>query len=347
MFKKIALILYSIATCAISMEAPVKKVDAFSDEISINRWLAQKHNHKIQFIQDCLYLEDPKNPDFLKSVTIIDNNDGDDRGFGRTFYALKDAQLLFLEHVHQISMTTNPRTLELAAGNANVTWKIPYALENDGEVYVNELSKKMVRKIESCLKDKLDETLLGKFKILQGDCFDILKNSPELAGTFHVIYCQNLEHFFNPIQHQAFLTLITQLLAPGGKAFLISDTINVVSVRNKAPDFILYEKQKKTDDMYPLFTTCVARINSNGMPEVSKAYRPVDGKMVGAILLDYGYMEVTGNYLTPSIYKKAIEPHSDLEHEDSFFMDYTGNRFNTYDEKQNIKSAVAIIKKKI
>ncbi len=114
--------------------------------------------------------------------------------------------------------------MEIAAAIGLVTWKIPLAFEQTGKVYANELSSKVEKTFDQVLNRRLEQELQGVVHKIPGDCFNIPQNHPGLLGKVDAIFVQNLEHFFNPIQHQEFLNLLEKLLTDSGRAFLTAHT---------------------------------------------------------------------------------------------------------------------------
>ena len=75
---------------------------------------------------------------------------------------------------------------------------------------MNDLNEFAIQEyIPTILKNRLSvEDNPNKIDYDLGDCFDILTRRPELKGKVNAIMVQNVEHFFNPEQHQQFLMLL-------------------------------------------------------------------------------------------------------------------------------------------
>ena len=346
----------------------------FSQMATLERWVAKKHHQDsetMQQLQRNVAMEVPQNMYSINFVKPILNNEGDTRYFGKNYYTLQAIQLPFLETVHQISLHKKPIILEIAAAFGLVSWKIPYALEDGGSIYTNELSDKVIGMLDKVLLSRLIGGMRECVEIIPGDCFEIPDNHPELVGNVDVIYVQNLEHFLNPIQHQKFIALIASLLIPGGKAFLTANTLNVHHIKEGHPVYELYIKEKEKGSMYPGFMTCVGNLlldletgGQLGDINVVSAVRPddttvcsstkpgtgalqmVDAKGMGMRSARFGHQQVTSNSFTPTIYKNAITPHETLTVVDSFFMDMKGERFEKFSEAP-MHFASVIVEKKV
>lgn len=276
--------------------------------------------------------------------------------------------------MHKISQDKNPIVVVIAAGNGVVPWKIPYTFENEGQVYVNELSSEMVKKINSLMADRLTDNLKEKTHIIPGSCFDILQKHPELEEKIDALYVQSLEHYLNPDQHQQFLTLVNRLLAPGGRAFLAAETICASLVKKGNPAGALYWKNKEKQ-MYPGFMTIVSQklmsldLIHCLLLNVRNAFRPDDSTVceekiekkekieflynIGGVLTTiegYPIVEIlTCNFFTPRIYRNSVENHKSLSIIDSFFMDRLGDKQYKFIGGENVLEntnlAAAIIEK--
>lgn len=376
--KKISFIIVAMTTNLIATESDGFSTDKFNPENStfsqmrtLETWVASHHqtdHEKMKNIQRNVAMEVPENlfsRNFFRHVT---NNPGDNRHFGKTFPALKSVQLPFLQFVHEASQVKSPIVLEIACSYGLVTWKIPYCFEKNGIVYANELSSVMLNTdFDTLIEHRCQENGLHHlFQKLPGSCFNIIVEHPELIGQVDAIFAQNLEHFFNPVQHQEFLTLLSTLLTKSGRAFLASHTIKPESVIKGNPVFDLYVKNKETM-MYPGFMKCKGVCKSLasgaliGDVNITEAVYPDSSTECGTETinkLSRGFVdtgigekevfkitqEVVSNFYTPTIYKKSIAPHPSLKMVNSFFMDQSGNGFEKFSDGK-ASHAVAIIEK--
>lgn len=373
MLKKISFIAVAMTTSLLAMETDQFNPEQadFSKMETLRTWVSSKYqsnNEKMKEIQRNVAMEVPENTFSYNFVRPIRNNDGDTRYFGKTFHTLKSVQLPFLQFVHEISKNKNPVVLEIAASYGLVTWKIPYTFENGGTVYANELSSIMLNdEFDSVMNARLNGDNLSQIvHKIPGDCFNISSEHPELIGQVDAIFVQNLEHFFNPVQHQDFLKLLDTLLVESGRAFLASHTMQPGTAKRGNPIYELYIN-KKTSDMYPGFMRCIGVCQAlksgalAGEVVVSEATRPNDSTICSTRTLgvldskiintQHGLQEVKtikqeviSQFFTPSIYKSSIVPHKSLKMIDSFFMDQIGSKYEKFNDNL-ISHAVAIIEK--
>lgn len=372
MFKKIGFILTGLTVNVWAAAGFDAESQTFSKRSTLETWVAAKSladAEKMCKVQFYVAGELPENPVSRTFVQQIPPNEGDDRYFGKSYWALEAIQLQFLQFVHETSKTKKPIVLEIAAGLGLVSWKIPLAFEDAGTVYTNELSSKMFEPFHSVLQRRLAPEEREMIQTIPGDCFDILSSHPELAGKVDAIYVQNLEHFFNPEQHQKFIRLLQTLLTGSGRAFLSAHTLLPDRATKGNPIYDLYLKQKNAGVMYPGFMQYTyegfafaeSPFTVIGEDKILEATRPDDSTPchtktlssiefppmqtpVGLKKIQQLKQIVIGHFLTPTIYKNAIAPHEHLESIDGFFMDNYGHRQEKFGEGSCF--AAAIIRKK-
>ncbi len=346
----------------------------FSRMTTLESWVADKyHNDKdlMQRIQKNVAMTVPENPFSLHFALPIRNNSGDNRYFGKSFRTLSAIELPFLQYVQQQSASKKLITLEIAASIGMVSWKVPYAFNQTGTHYANDLSAEMLSKeFQSFIKSRLLGTDLKKhIETVAGDCFQLLDQQPSLRGTVDAIYVQNLEHFFNPIQHQSFLSLLDDLLAENGQAFLCAHSFKF-GIDTTHPLFKLYSARKADGDIYPGFAAYEVAFTGIqntqtivGDAQISNVSRPADEteaqkidvgspQSIGSRFIPpMGQVEllriknhVVENSFSPSIYRNAVEFHPNLEVVDAFFMDGNGKRLDKWGK--GVTHAATIIKKK-
>lgn len=361
----------AMATSLFSMEATyfAPEKGEFSKKANLEKWLSgnvQSDSEEMKKIQKWVSFEVPENPFSFNFIRPIRNNKGEERYFGKSFYSLYSVQQPFLEFVHQISKKKDPVVLEIAAANGLVTWKIPYAFENIGTVYANDLSSEMLNTdFESIMKGRLKDNQCSMVHKIPGDCFELDKRS-ELVGKVDAIFVQNLEHFFNPEQHQKFIKLLNILLADHGRAFLASNTITADTAKKGNPVFELYLKNKKSL-IYPGFTQYTGTLESSdagllfGNINFLDAIRPSDTTICSTtttkrlgnrqISTQHGVQTITKveqiiitNFYTPQIYRESIKSFPSLKMVDTFFMDQSGHKHDKFGNDL-ITHAVAIIEK--
>ncbi|MBW8309285.1 MAG: hypothetical protein K0M45_06575 [Candidatus Paracaedibacteraceae bacterium] len=348
----------------------------FSKMVTIESWVADKHHSNeelMQRVQKNVAMTVPENSFSLHFTLPIKNNEGDDRYFGKSFPTLQDVELPFLQYVKQtLTLKEEPITLELAASIGMVSWKVPFAFSQEGTHYANDLSSLMLdSQFQKMVTNRLQETGLEKYlKTLPGDCFQLLEQHPSLRNKVDAIYVQNLEHFFNPTKHQSFLSLLDDLLAENGQAFLCAHSFKF-GIDTAHPLFKLYSSRKAEGDIYPGFAAFdVEFIGIHktaltvGDAVISNVSRPTDD--TEAQKIDIGLPQDIGshfirpmgrqvelfkmknhvveNSFSPSIYRNAVALHPNLEVIDAFFMDGKGKRLEKWGK--DVHHAAAIIKKK-
>lgn len=386
MFRKYIFILFVSCILCVTpiMNAVANNFDPetvnFSQMKTIKTWIADRYHPDLRFmrtVQDYvgeLILENPRHEEFIKRASYTDKF-GDVYMFGASTGTQEAIELPFLQYVKEISKHKEVTTLEIAAGVGSVSWKVPLTFGKKGTHYVNDLvHSRIIKKRISSRLARLKKAMQApktnfmksiKIKIMPGNCFDILDKHPELKGKIDVIYVQNLEHFLNPIEHQKFLTLIGELLAPDGYAFLYA-SINLQLGRS-SNDIIDYEKAVLSLDeapgMYAGFLGydySAKHRHDLGLYDIhySDAKRPkndnvkcnekiYDSREEGDVLIAKVY--AISNGFTPEIYKKAISLHDDLEIIDSYFVNRMGFRVERKLEKKNhvaTWAAVAIVRKR-
>ena len=197
---------------------------------------------KICFFADDGLLTWVRNPDYVKIVRelinqeqredrlMIENNKDDHRFFGINFEPQPEAQGPFLKYVSDLSKKNEPTIMEIAAGRGSLVWKILFALEGRGNLIVNELSEMMI----DIAKKKIEKLPISNNNVhwIAGDCFNELPKS-NFKGKIDVLYVGNMEHYLTPSQHQDFLWLVYDLLAPGSRGYFIARTFEDEGQRPK------------------------------------------------------------------------------------------------------------------
>lgn len=216
---------------------------------------------------------------------------------------------------------------------------------------------------------------------LPGSCFESL-NKQEFRGKFHAIYVQNLEHCFNPIQHQQFLGLLSDLLAENGRAYLMAQTFDGVDGAPGHPFQEFFNENKKNNILYPGFRQAIAHVRAVNMDENLKYVgyvhgnqrmtltRPADTAECGnkesidqsstvmgvvrntLVTLTDVKQTIIQNTFTKEVYEQAILRHpsarvrDSLKIVDSFYLGNKGIRYETYDHSKNTARVVAVIEKR-
>jgi hypothetical protein len=339
----------------------------FSKLTTVKTWVAdkyQKDSSLLNLITSYVgYLVFENTDAFDMQHMLVPQDKDTKRDYGKLFHTLPDIELPFLQHVKNTSQKKKHIiTLEIAAGAGFVSWKVPLAFEKNGHHYANDLSSVVInswlvpiitKRYQQLSKPELSNLVTA----ITGSCFEILDKHPELVNKVDVIYVQNLEHFFNPKQHQKFLKLIETLLAPGGRAFLCAHSTQ--QVYTEAFHKLFLEREAK-GEVYPGFVQYDVTFMQQGASTAlinPETYNPVipanydiecSKKTLSTYKKgDYTYatQRLVDNLFTPQIYRKAIENSTNLLLVDSFYMDIAGNRQTIDDENEESTFAVAIVKK--
>jgi hypothetical protein len=334
----------------------------FTQMKTIKTWVASKYlqdENLMKNIQEQISLNIGRNEKSSNYSIETRNDEGVIQVFGYNNMVQADVELAFLQFVHELSKHKRPITLEIAAGSGAFSWK-PFLAYNDmGTHYANEFSHTMM-KHEFAEKIKQHATALqldisSSIVKLPGSCFNILNEHPELKNKFDAIYVANLEQFFNPEQHQLFLTLLEDLLAPGGQAFLCANSCGWSG--NYSFDKVM-PLHSLTTTIYPCFIQSFVAFNKNKSRVFEAEMCAVENVNTSHVLVQKNsddMIEFSGaklyadsiyshasNGFSPEIYRRAIGPHPALQMIDSFFVDYSGVRTDKVDKAERV---VAIIKK--
>jgi len=336
----------------------------FSKMETLKTWVKTSYHKNTQIMSTIQHFVATMLPQFPYSeeIKFISDDEEPNQFFGSTDYTIKDFELPFLQFVHEISTNKEVTTLEIAAADGYISFKVPLAFEKGGKHYVNELSSKLIKNFDENV-DRVYSSIPQKEKLynsivkIPGDCFDILNKHPELKGKVDAIYIQHLVHFFNPEKQQLFLKLIEELLAPGGQAFIcfnspdFADTV----IYKKSVDTVLslYNKQKESGDKYPGFVQhdkhFIGFIDDNDEYRVviiyrSNVIRPKDNTNINEIeikdttsspypLNDYEkicYEKTCSRFIyrrvinnfTPESYSNLIKDFPTLQVKDAFYINY-------------------------
>jgi hypothetical protein len=336
---------------------------------TLSTWVADKHQANAELmkvIQTKVAISVPQNPFAVHMSLPIENDEGDSRYFGKTFYAIEAIEVPYLQSIKQLSQVNPILSLEVGAGMGDVSWKAALAHEQDGVHHANELSRVMVDKLLTpFVNGRLKEAGLEESRVtkLSGNCLDLLKQNQE---AYKIILSKNVEHFFNPVTHQRFIAAIEVGLQEGGKAFLCAHSFHFgddPSGQVKA----FYSTQRAKPDLYPGFmqynveftqwqqATLESKLSSPTRPADDAEFVKRDLTLPitsQAIVGKYGLQTVTTvkqmvteNAFSPFIYKAAIAPHPFLKVVDSFFIKNDGSRSESTAWVSGITHAGAIVEK--
>lgn len=366
MFIKVILLVIGMTAYTYSTDQFDPEKAEFSKMNTLKTWVASSYTNdedQMRKLQRNVAMMVPENNYSINFVRVVPQNPNEMGKFGKTFQTLAGAELPFLQFVHETSKTKAPVVLEIAAARGLVTWKIPYCFETTGTVYASELSSVVLDKdFKMMMRARLNESQQALIHTLPGNCLEIAEKEPSLIGSVDAIYVQNLEHFFNPIQHQKFLTLLSTLLAPNGRAFLISHTLETQLATSGNPVFELY-KTHKDQEIYPGFMKVLGISHTLltghliGEYKILKAERPVESTLCEKVTLEDTIVsingmeahktkeDVTSNFYTPTIYKNSIRAHPSLSMIDTYFLSGKGVKYTKFSESPLITHAMAILEK--
>ncbi|MGL4825711.1 MAG: hypothetical protein ACRC4G_05930 [Alphaproteobacteria bacterium] len=338
---------------------------------TLKTWVAPQHTQHLRTIQKNVAMTVMGNPYTLNFAGLpIPKTPSNRQYFGKTFPTVP-FELEFLRHIRNISDAKKPVTLELAAAFGFTSWKAILAFgEKGGTHYVNDLNfSAMEQMYDTLINQRLRETPGLKEMLLKlpGNCFDIPQTHPHLLGKMDAIYVQNLDHFLNPVDHQRYMRLLTDLLAPGGTAFLFAHSF---IFKKGDPLYKLYFEQKRAGDLYPGFVKYYAEFSVStkhgfeiGSSTDSNATRPADNApfekfdtqpprdaglrhypKLGLVEMTKLHQRVTQNAFSPTIYTKLVAAIPAISLIDTFFITYEGRRAEKWDE--TIRQVAVIFEKK-
>jgi predicted O-methyltransferase YrrM len=360
------------------LQASVYDTDAFDPESTnfskrstLNTWVAPKYKEdegSMKKLQRCVAMTVTQNPYFYNFVLSVPSPDGERVDYGKTFYTIPSIELPFLQYVAGL---TDPITVEFGAAIGLVSWKLTWALRGNGRHIANDISRAALEQFTAA-KGALESFGADKsvVEVDCGDVFGFLNRHPGLKGKVNAVFMQNVEHFFNPCQHQNFLRLLSELLADGGQAFLCSQSF-MFGEDATHPMRVLYNQRKEAGDTYPGFCCYTVRFcQYSGSPNLipgsdtcENVYRPEDSvpyqktsskpEIVGKEFNKFsgklcdvvsGCQKIVGNHFSPSVYRAALSMHPELEVMQTFFINRSGEIEESWG--QRVSHAAAIIKKR-
>jgi SAM-dependent methyltransferase len=178
-----------------------------SDPEVLKTYLAPNFQNDIAF-KIAKLLVDSINKSVIRPIEKSDN-------FGYAFGLNSESDSLLLKEVKDKDI------LEIAGAGGEHAILAAYAGAN--RVYMNDITPNEMARFQNNLR-YVPEDVRNKLEGIDGDCFNILKEKPELAGKIDVIICRNLIHFFNDRKLAEFAQLLKAILKPGGKVFLTANS---------------------------------------------------------------------------------------------------------------------------
>lgn len=342
----------------------------FSKMETIKTWVASKYYQNVEMMEKLQHyvacLVPHNRQGVIKSradgINMSVLQGGVEKRFGHTFATSAVIELPFLQKVHEISKKKEQIvTLEIGAAAGFVSWKVPFAFENTGTHYANDLSEDVIKENFKIMLPNIFQRLQkpglwSSIEIIPGSCFSILDKHPELVGKVDVIYVQNVEHFFNPVQHQLFLAMIWKLLTPGGYAYLSANNPNQCDL-DESGKFHAFLSNGESDvsNVYYGYVQYKRGNDLHNQSKIKEVKRPEKDDV--ALGFDNGPVTVR-NLFTPEVYRRAISCYNKnnkgrvLKVIDTFFLDLMGQRVKVENEnpglyKTNSRHAAAIIHKPV
>lgn len=213
------------------------------DESVIRSWVNPAIIDKkgIAEITACLEAEAYGAEDSIRSIV---NNPGDTTYYGKSFHSLWQIQLPFLQECAALTVKRSDKIgIELACADGKVIWK---ALSTGMQMYAVDQSTAELEFLRKKVEARVAEAS-STLTVLPLSCFDILSQNPQLEGSFHVLYSQNLIHFFSVNQCAAFAELVYRLLAPEGTAYITANTLP----KGEKETLALYTRSKAERTAFP------------------------------------------------------------------------------------------------
>ena len=95
----------------------------------------------------------------------------------------------------------------------------------------NDLEPSPLTLLKTAL-DTLPKALKNRCEVVEENCLRLLEKKPELHGRINLILCRNLLHCINKQDREKFFLVISNLLAPGGKAIFTTNSVYNIAEGN-------------------------------------------------------------------------------------------------------------------
>ena len=149
--------------------------------------------------------------------------------------------------------------MEVGAAYGTVVHEV---LKNGTRIIANDLSEDHLKILEQ-------NAPTDKKHLLTLNSGDFLKNSNVIKGSLSAIFTSRVIHFFSAEGIDIFMKKCFDLLAPGGKLIIVSETPYLKDYKEFIP---IFEERKKTADLWP------------GLVEDVSIYAPVRGNNIPNLL---------------------------------------------------------------
>jgi hypothetical protein len=344
----------------------------FLQDDTLKTWVAQKFQDPITlaFLKDKLYKQLTGSPNSIAYNVREIVPQADNPYPGTTFYILSDFFLGYLQALYEFGLKGRPSIIEIGVGPGLKFWPILYALTHGGELYANDSSKTVELDFDAQMKECCSEFPdIETTKLFYVNCFFLFK-IPSFKNKFHVLFSENVCQMFNPIEHQTFLHLTDYLLQPGGKAFILAETLVCKKADRLDPVFLAYITAKNKRELYPGFLQTKMKavydkklgsrlacefISSNTPSDVTVKCSYLHFDAQGLVMRDGRELICcqsidTVNYMTPGIFYNTVKHVNETQRtslyvKDAFFIDYLGKRHEKFQPNAGINWTAAIIQK--
>lgn len=154
----------------------------------------------------------------------IKKDDGSISG-SKTFPILEFVQWPFLKELFDsYQKSHNVEVFEIGASSGRFAWK---TLLTGANVTINDIYANQLDKAHEFVEDNLPKYYNSNLHSIKGDILDIFNIAPDVKNKFDFVYSQNVIHFLNPVECKSFTKIVWDLLKPGGKAYITSQTFAV------------------------------------------------------------------------------------------------------------------------
>lgn len=297
-----------------------------------------------------------------------------DRFFGYTTTKLHTIRLKTLQYTKQCFSEKNNLTfMECGAGTNPLIFYVALiaGLQKNSSttLIINELSPTALKKAENLLVNRLKECDISTNNLIfhQGNCLS-LRNilGKSVHNQVDVLSVQNVEHFFNPEEHQIFVHKADYWLVKGGRIFCTALTIPPECYESN--EFMELYNHNKTHSLYPAFvkytfdmgrimeteTIVKKMVSASQAKPYELTYTNTDSVLpeefidFGASLNSIIRYQILRNYFTADIYKNIYcsiknDFHPQFSCVDIFYMDENGNRYSTEKYDPNVHIFISAI----
>jgi SAM-dependent methyltransferase len=135
------------------------------------------------------------------------------------------------------------RALIIGAADGSFAWKL---LHTGAEVWVNDPDSSQLTAVQGTVGN-CAPPYVNNLHCLQGNCLSLIEQDPSLINSFDVIYSQNTLAHIEPARAHAFKDLIYRLLAPKGRAYMM--TLAIPIHEKEMPQIV--KTQRSAGNLFP------------------------------------------------------------------------------------------------